>query len=117
MAHSCQTTNLQRSGVRFFELVCEQDLEGIIAKPKTSRYPFTWIKVKNPNYSQAAGRREWFNACCPNDKNHRRASSACFFRSQSDSRTSQHAPKSFPRPPCAAKVTSATDKPLTHDRR
>ena len=35
-------------GRRFFELVCEQDLEGIICKPKTSPYPFTWIKVKNP---------------------------------------------------------------------
>ena len=48
-------------GRRFFELVCEQDLEGIICKPKTSPYPFTWIKVKNPSYSQAAGRREWFD--------------------------------------------------------
>ena len=47
-------------GRRFFELVCEQDLEGIICKPKTSPYPFTWIKVKNPSYSQA-GRREWFD--------------------------------------------------------
>ena len=46
-------------GRRFFELVCEQDLEGIICKPKTSPYPFTWIKVKNPN-SQAEGRSEWF---------------------------------------------------------
>ena len=42
-------------GWRFFELVCEQDLEGIICKPKTSPYPFKWIN------SQAAGRREWFD--------------------------------------------------------
>ena len=47
-------------GQRFFQLVCKQDLEGIICKPKTSPYPFTWIKVKNPNYSQAEGRRELF---------------------------------------------------------
>ena len=47
-------------GVRFFRLVCEHDLEGIICKPKTSPYPFTWIKVKNPGYSQAEGRGEWF---------------------------------------------------------
>ena len=47
-------------GRRFFELVCVQDLEGVICKPRTSRYPFTWIKVKNPNYSQAVGRVEWF---------------------------------------------------------
>ena len=48
-------------GQRFFELVCEQDLEGIVCKPKTSPYPFTWIKVKNLNYSQAIGRVEMFN--------------------------------------------------------
>ena len=47
-------------GRRFFELVCEEDLEGIVCKPKTSPYPFTWIKIKNPSYSQA-GRGEWFN--------------------------------------------------------
>ena len=48
-------------GRRFFELVCEQDLEGVICKPKTSSYPFTWIKVENPSYSQAAGRKEMFD--------------------------------------------------------
>jgi ATP-dependent DNA ligase len=52
--------HLEGDGARFFELACEQDLEGIICKPKTSPYPFTWIKVKNPNYTQAAGRKEWF---------------------------------------------------------
>ena len=30
--------------VYHIDLVCEQDLEGIICKPKTSPYPFTWIK-------------------------------------------------------------------------
>jgi ATP-dependent DNA ligase len=45
--------------------VCEQDLEGIICKPKTSPYPFTWIKVKIPNYSQAFGRKEWFEHLLP----------------------------------------------------
>ena len=47
-------------GVRFFRPVCKQDLEGVISKPKASPYLFTWIKVKNPSYSQAVGRREWF---------------------------------------------------------
>jgi ATP-dependent DNA ligase len=42
------------------------DLEGIVCKPLTSPYrtvrgKTTWIKVKNPNYSQAEGRRELFN--------------------------------------------------------
>jgi ATP-dependent DNA ligase len=53
--------HLDGDGMRFFELVCEQDLEGIVCKPKTSPYPFTWIKVKNPNYSQAIGRGEMFD--------------------------------------------------------
>jgi len=55
--------NLQHSEARFFELPCEPNLEGIICKPKTSPYPFTWIKVKNPNYSQAVGRREMLSVC------------------------------------------------------
>src|SRR5215469_9940894 len=53
--------HLESGGSRFFELVCEQNLEGIVCKPKTSQYPFTWIKVKNPNYTQAVNRGEWFN--------------------------------------------------------
>jgi bifunctional non-homologous end joining protein LigD len=54
-------SHLDRGGSRLFQLVCEQNLEGIICKPKTSPYPFTWIKVKNPAYTQAVGRGEWFN--------------------------------------------------------
>ena len=39
---------------------------GIVAKPKISPYrevkgQTTWIKVKNPDYSQAEGRQELFN--------------------------------------------------------
>jgi len=55
------------ASAEFFELVCEQDLEGIICKPKTSPYPFTWIKVKNPNYSQEVGRGGGLSVCCRND--------------------------------------------------
>ena len=54
-------SHLDSDGSRFFKLVCDQDLEGIICKPKSSPYPFTWIKVRNPNYTQAVGRREWFD--------------------------------------------------------
>jgi len=54
--------HLDGDGARFFELVCEQNLEGIVCKPKTSSYPFTWIKVKNRNYTQAADRGEWFKS-------------------------------------------------------
>jgi bifunctional non-homologous end joining protein LigD len=49
-SHLLYVEHLEGDGARFFELACEQDPEGIICKPKTSHYPFTWIKVKNPNY-------------------------------------------------------------------
>jgi bifunctional non-homologous end joining protein LigD len=64
-SHLLYVEHLDGDGQRFFELVCERDLEGIICKPKTRRYPFTWIKVKNPNYSQAIGRGEMFNRLQP----------------------------------------------------
>jgi ATP-dependent DNA ligase len=46
--------------------ICNRDMEGIVCKPLISPYHnvggrTTWIKVKNPNYSQAEGRRELFN--------------------------------------------------------
>ena len=42
-------------------------MEGIVAKPKISPYrevngKTTWIKIKNPDYSQAEGRGELFNS-------------------------------------------------------
>ncbi len=48
-----------------FEQCCKLDLEGVAAKPKLSPYrelggkPL-WVKVKNPDYSQAEGRSELF---------------------------------------------------------
>jgi ATP-dependent DNA ligase len=41
-------------------------MEGIVAKPKESPYrelrgKTPWIKIKNPDYSQAEGRRELFH--------------------------------------------------------
>jgi len=49
-----------------YQQCCSLDLEGIVAKPKISPYrevkgQTTWIKVKNPDYSQAEGRQELFN--------------------------------------------------------
>ena len=58
--------HINGNGVELFEQCCELDLEGIVAKPKQSPYrrldgkPL-WIKVKNPDYSQAEGRSELFN--------------------------------------------------------
>ena len=57
--------HVHETGVRFFELACERDLEGIVAKYARGVYQSnhaitSWLKVKNPNNSQAEGRAELF---------------------------------------------------------
>jgi len=50
-------------GRDLYRAVCEMDLEGIVAKRKDGLYTpgaTTWVKIKNPAYSQGAGRRELF---------------------------------------------------------
>ena len=59
--------NLPRRGVELFRAVCARDLEGIVAKWRDGRYETdgvstSWLKIKNPDYSQMAGRREMFEA-------------------------------------------------------
>jgi bifunctional non-homologous end joining protein LigD len=56
---------IEGEGERLFEVVCERDLEGIVAKHRLSRYTTekqnpAWIKIKNRRYSQMAGRDELF---------------------------------------------------------
>ena len=54
-------------GTRLYELACERDLEGIVAKwgggcyQCDGRYT-SWLKIKNPEYSQIEGRYELFEA-------------------------------------------------------
>jgi hypothetical protein len=46
-----------------FQLACERDLEGIVAKRKFDPYlpgSATWLKIRNPKYSQWIGREELF---------------------------------------------------------
>jgi bifunctional non-homologous end joining protein LigD len=54
--------SFDREGQELFEAACRLDLEGIVAKRKADVYgPETsWLKVKNPVYTQAEGRRELF---------------------------------------------------------
>src|SRR5262249_52171870 len=52
------------SGTELFRVICEQDMEGIVAKQANARYTPeapTWVKIKNPAYSQAAGRADFFD--------------------------------------------------------
>lgn len=53
------------SGIALFERICDLDLEGIVAKHRSSPYDLqrvisTWYKIKNPRYSQMAGRHKLF---------------------------------------------------------
>jgi ATP-dependent DNA ligase len=57
--------HIEATGSELFERARELDLEGIVAKWKDGRYVVgnrrsTWIKIKNPEYSQIAGRDELF---------------------------------------------------------
>jgi ATP-dependent DNA ligase len=53
------------AGQRLYELACELDLEGIVAKQASSPYkedarnPY-WVKIENPAYSQKEGRGDLF---------------------------------------------------------
>lgn len=59
--------HIEGRGKALYKQICEMDLEGIVCKPSLSPYrtirgTTTWIKVKNPEYAQAEGRGELFNA-------------------------------------------------------
>ena len=58
--------HVTRRGVGFFHVACEHDLEAIVAKWKDGTYtsgPRTsWLKIRNPHYSQWENRREVFEA-------------------------------------------------------
>jgi hypothetical protein len=47
-----------------FQAVCERGPEAIVAKAAEGYQPEkkTWVMIKNPNYSQAARRRDFFDA-------------------------------------------------------
>jgi bifunctional non-homologous end joining protein LigD len=57
--------HLAGRGSDLFRLVCRRDCEGIVAKWKRGTYhtdgvTTSWLKVKNPGYSQAQGRHDLF---------------------------------------------------------
>lgn len=54
--------HVETQGCTLFEAVCRIDLEGIVAKHRDGLYSpsATWLKIKNPNYTQAEGRHELF---------------------------------------------------------
>jgi len=58
--------HLERNGSGLFaKAYCELDLEGIVAKWKAGQYVASdrrssWVKIKNPKYSQIEGREDLF---------------------------------------------------------
>jgi bifunctional non-homologous end joining protein LigD len=57
--------HIEEHGPQIFDFACQNDLEGVVAKWKFGSYlpnsnATTWIKIKNPAYSQAEGRAEHF---------------------------------------------------------
>ena len=56
--------HVEQSGIDLFRLVCERDLEGIVAKRRIRAYGDCWFKIRNPVYSQYEGRRELFEKKC-----------------------------------------------------
>jgi bifunctional non-homologous end joining protein LigD len=59
--------SINARGVALFDAVCRHDLEGIVAKWRRGPYSkdgvtTSWIKIKNPDYSQIVDRHELFEA-------------------------------------------------------
>jgi hypothetical protein len=51
-------------GTDLFRLICERDMEGVVAKQASASYTpeaTTWVKIKNREYSQAVGREDFFD--------------------------------------------------------
>jgi len=53
-------------GRDFFKVACAHDLEGVVAKWRGGTYQTgtktSWLKIRNPHYSQWDGRRDLFDA-------------------------------------------------------
>jgi ATP-dependent DNA ligase len=52
------------SGTDLFRVICDRDMEGIVAKQANARYTpeaATWVKIKNWLYSQAVGCEDSFD--------------------------------------------------------
>ena len=57
--------HVAHAGVDLYQAVCARDMEGIVAKRADGTYTpetTTWVKIKNPAYSQAEGRADLFDA-------------------------------------------------------
>jgi len=63
-AHAARYVEHVANGTDLFRVICDRDMEGIVAKQASARYTpeaTTWVKIKNRQYSQAIGREDFFN--------------------------------------------------------
>ena len=70
--------HIEQNGIQLFDMICERDMEGIVAKPKSSPYRLVngktpWIKIKNPGYTQAEDRGELFHPTAKEEESDKRA--------------------------------------------
>jgi ATP-dependent DNA ligase len=58
-----EALSVEGRGRELFELMCDNELEGIVAKRLADPYDsrIRWLKIKNPDYSQKEGRGDLFN--------------------------------------------------------
>ena len=58
-----KTVSVTARGCELFDLMCSNDLEGVVAKRLADPYNprVRWLKIKNRDYSQAEGRADLFN--------------------------------------------------------
>jgi ATP-dependent DNA ligase len=58
-----EALSVEGSGCELFEVMCTHDLEGIVGKRLADPYDprARWLKIKNPDYSQAEGRGDLFD--------------------------------------------------------
>ena len=51
---------IEQRGCDLFRVACERDLEGIVGTYRTDGRATSWLKIKNPDYSQMRDRHELF---------------------------------------------------------
>ncbi len=61
---------IEGRGVDLFNEVVRRNLEGVVAKRKTGTYSVvsSWLKIKNPNYTQSERRYELFESFKPKEQ-------------------------------------------------
>jgi Phage integrase family/ATP dependent DNA ligase domain len=89
--------HVEGMGEELFHLVCQRDLEGIVAKHKFDPYlldgSVSWLKIRNLSYSQFVGREELFERERHKETHSRMAVSVRFGKTDAARRTLPMTPR------------------------